>query len=283
MIDTISELLDFPVSLERTVDAKQEWKEIQTSNKMVFVKLQNIRDRQWLARHKALYFKGELTEWEEKQRDFTLSGDFTYAFCMPLFLAWYFYENGADLLDAIRASVLRHDKALDQVQKGRILIDKAARPHYHERPYGMFGPATPAIVRLFYEGEISDLYEKSVVYGDYISLSDRVALRGYLGAMSAVFYGVSEGVRWLPGRYRRGRAMLASHKPSTYMDEDVLYSISRLKESWALYLNGGRDYSESSETMMAIMEETDRQLREDIQSGALSGWVVEMLTKDINL
>lgn len=283
MIDTISELLDFPVSLERTVDAKQEWKEIQLSNRMAFVKLQDIRDRQWLTRHKALFFNGDLSEWEGRERDSTLSGHNTYSFCLPLFLMWYFHENGDGFLNAIRASVLKHDKALDQVQRGRILVDKAGRPPYHLRPYGMFGPATPAIVSLFYEGEISDLYEKSVEYGDYISLSDCVALRGYLGAMSAVFYGVSEGVKWLPGRYRRGRAMLASHKPSTYMDEDVLYSISRLKESWALYLSGGRDYSESSETMVAIMEETDRQLRDDIQSGALSGWVVEILTKDISL
>lgn len=283
MISTVSELLDFPVSLERSVDAKQEWKDIKASNKSVFVKLQDIRDRQWLARHKALYFNGDLTEWVEKKRDFTLSGDFTYAFCMPLFLAWYFHENGEGLLDAIRASVLKNNKMLDQVQKGRGLIKEAGRALYHDRPYGMFGPATPGIVSLFYQSEIADLHEKSVEYGDHIALCDRSALRDYLEAMRMPFYGCSEGVRWLPGRFKRARAMLASHKPSMFKDEGVLSSITSLKEAWSMYLSGERDYSEASDQIIALMEETDRQLREDIQSGALSGWVAEILTRDINL
>lgn len=283
MIEDLSEFLNFSVSLNRSVDGKQEWKDISKSNRSVFVKLNSIRDRHWLSRHKALYFEGKLLEWVDRASDRSFSGHETYAYCLPLFLAWYFHENGAGLLDAIRESMLKRNRTLDQVKKGRMLIDKANRPVYHGRPYGMFGPATPGIVDLFFEGELSDRYEGSVEYGDYVAQSDRAAVRMYFGALRSIFYGSTEGAEWLPGRFRRARAMQVSHKANMYMDENIVSSIYFLKETWEAFLKGRRDYTGAPMHLMSLMNETDRQLREDIQSGALSGWVADILVDGIDI
>lgn len=50
-MNSLTELLGFPITPDESPVRKQEWKEIQKSIRSFFVELHMMRDRQWLKRH----------------------------------------------------------------------------------------------------------------------------------------------------------------------------------------------------------------------------------------